>query len=55
MDLVSTICRRRHSSPRKEEAYRYWIRQYVLFHGKAHPGILGAVHVEELLNHLANA
>lgn len=55
MDLVSLICRRRHFSPRTEEAYRYWIHQYIVFHDRTHPGILNAVHVEEYLNCLANA
>lgn len=55
LDLVSIICRRRHFSPRTEEAYSYWIRQYVLFHGKTHPGILSAIHVEQFLNYLASS
>ncbi len=53
MDLVSTLCRRRHFSPRTEESYRYWIRHYIYFHDKCHPGALGAQEVEDFLNHLA--
>jgi site-specific recombinase XerD len=53
MDLVATLCRRRHYSPRTEESYRYWIRQYIYFHDKCHPGALGAQEVEAFLNHLA--
>ncbi|WP_018509358.1 integron integrase [Thiobacillus thioparus] len=53
MDLVATLCRRRHYSPRTEESYRYWIRQYIYFHDKCHPGALGAQDVEAFLNHLA--
>lgn len=47
------MCRRRHFSPRTEESYRYWIRQYIFFHGKRHPRELGAAEVEAFLNHLA--
>jgi len=53
MDLVATLCRRRHYSPRTEESYRYWIRHYIHFHDKCHPGALGAQEVEAFLNHLA--
>lgn len=53
MDMVSIVCRRRHYSPRTEDAYRFWIRQYIFFHGKQHPSTLGAKDVERFLNHLA--
>ena len=33
----SDLIRTRHNSYRTEEAYLYWIRQYILFHGKRHP------------------
>ena len=54
MELVSIVCRRRHYSPRTEESYRYWIRQYIFFHDKQHPDTLGATDVETFLNHLAS-
>lgn len=54
MELVSIVCRRRHYSPRTEESYRYWIRQYIFFHDKQHPDTLGATDVEIFLNHLAS-
>ncbi|NWG86128.1 MAG: integron integrase [Hydrogenophilaceae bacterium] len=53
MDLVSIVCRRRHFSPRTEESYRYWIKQFIYFHEKQHPNTLGAPEVESFLNHLA--
>src|SRR5207245_9565257 len=34
---VREAIRTRHLSPRTEEAYVFWIRRYVLFHGKRHP------------------
>lgn len=47
------VCRRRHFSRSTENAYRYWARQFVLFHGKRHPKELGPAEVEGFLNHLA--
>lgn len=50
---MSIVCRRRHYSPRTEEAYRHWTKRFVLFHGKVHPSTIGAKEVEAFLNHLA--
>ena len=47
------VCRRRHFSRNTETAYRYWARQFILFHGKRHPNEMGAADVEAFLNHLA--
>lgn len=43
----------RHYSYRTEEQYVFWVRRYVLFHGKRHPLELGAVEVEAFLSSLA--
>lgn len=40
-------------SRRTEEAYRFWIRHYVLFHGKQHPLVLGPGAVAPFINYLA--
>lgn len=53
MDQVHEVCRRRHLSPRTEEAYRYWNRQFIFFHGKRHPRELCEAEVAQFLNHLA--
>jgi integrase len=37
LDQITWCCRRRHYSPRTAEAYTYWARRYILFHGKRHP------------------
>lgn len=47
------MCRLRHLSPRTEEAYRHWIRRFILFHGKRHPSELGPDHVSAFLSPLA--
>ena len=31
----------RHYSPRTEEVYSYWIKEYILFHGKRRPSDMG--------------
>ena len=36
-----------------EETYVGWYRRYVLYHGRRHPGDLGAREVEEYLTYLA--
>lgn len=53
LEQVRLACQRRHYSPRTAEAYVYWVRDYVLFHGKRHPRELGAKDLEAWLNHLA--
>ncbi|HTH95665.1 MAG TPA: site-specific integrase [Rhodocyclaceae bacterium] len=53
LDQLSIVCRRRHFSPRTEEAYRYWVRQFIFFHNKQHPLTLEPLAVEQFLNHLA--
>ncbi len=52
---VREAIRTRHLSPRTEEAYVFWIRRYVLFHGKRHPAELGGAEVTRFLSHLAVA
>jgi integron integrase len=50
---VREAVRRRHYSPRTEEAYVHWIRRFIFFSGKRHPRGLGAAEVTAFLNHLA--
>jgi integron integrase len=53
MDQVSTVCRRRHFSPRTEEAYRFWIRKYIYFHKIRHPRDVGVEGIAPYINFLA--
>ena len=53
MDQVRSVIRVRHYSRRTEEAYTYWIRQFILFHDKRHPMEMGKVEVEGFLTWLA--
>jgi len=52
--LLRERIRFRHFSPRTEEAYVYWARRYVVYHGKRHPRELGADHMTAFLSALAN-
>ena len=49
LDRVRQAIRMRHYSRRTEEAYVYWIRRYIVFHGKKHPLDMGAVEISAFL------
>jgi integron integrase len=53
LEQLRIALRLRHYSPRTEEAYRSWVRRYILFHGKRHPRELGEAEVSAFLSHLA--
>jgi len=46
LDQVRGAIRARHYRRRTEEAYVYWIRKYILFHGKRHPREMGEAPVK---------
>jgi len=41
------------TSIRSENQYVFWIRRFILFHGKRHPREMGAPEVEAFLSDLA--
>lgn len=43
-----------HYSLRTEQAYLFWCRAYIRFHGLRHPRDMGAAEVEALLTHLTS-
>lgn len=53
LDRVREAVRTRHYSIRTEEAYVRWIREYIFFTGKRHPGELGVKEVSAFISHLA--
>jgi hypothetical protein len=53
LEEVRDLIRTRHYSYRTEETYLYWIRQYILFHGKQYPVEMGPAEVSQFLTHLA--
>jgi integron integrase len=53
LEKVRNAIRVRHDSIRTEEAYLFWVRRFILYHGKRHPTDLGASEVGAFLTHLA--
>jgi hypothetical protein len=49
----ATGSRRNTTSIRSESQYVFWIRRFILFHGKRHPCEMGAPEVEAFLSDLA--
>lgn len=54
LDQVRRCIRDKHYSLRTEEAYVYWIRWYIRFHGLKHPMDMGAAEVKAFLSCLTN-
>lgn len=53
LDQVREVIRFKHLSLRTEEAYVYWIKQFILFHNKTHPQTMGEKEIRQYLSHLA--
>jgi integron integrase len=53
LDQVRAAIRTKHYSPKTEEAYVGWARQFILFHGKRHPVEMGETELGQFLQHLA--
>lgn len=54
LDRMRAEIRLRHYSIRTEEAYVGWARRFILFHGKRHPGEMGAGEVRDFLSYMAS-
>ncbi len=53
LDLVRMTIRARHYSRRTEKTYIGWIRRFIYFNGKKHPGEMGEAEITAFLSHLA--
>jgi integron integrase len=53
LDDVRAAIARRGYSARTAEAYVYWVRRFILFHGKRHPREMGAEEVRAFLTAMA--
>jgi integron integrase len=53
LEALSTTIRRLHYSPRTEEAYVHWVREFIAFHHRRHPREMGAAEITAFLNDLA--
>ena len=55
LDQVRNKWRVKHYAIRTEVQYLYWIKRFILFHGKGHPKDMGAAQIEAFLTNLAVA
>lgn len=53
LDQVRDQMRLKHYSLRTEETYLFWIKRFILFHGKRHPSEMGEQEITAFLTHLA--
>jgi integron integrase len=53
LQAVRDAVRVRHYSMRTEEAYVFWVKRFILFHGKRHLLEMGEAEVAQFLTHLA--
>ena len=53
LDAVRDKIRFKHYGSSTERNYLFWIKQYIVFHGKKHPRELGKAEIEEFLTYLA--
>jgi len=53
LDQVQEVMRYHHYGLRTEQAYIYWIKQFIFFHNKRHPKEMGKAEIEHFLSHLA--
>ncbi len=51
--LDRATIRRNHYNIRTEEAYKNWIKRFILFHNKSYPLEMDERQIEQFLNHLA--
>lgn len=55
LESVRAMCSRLGYSDRTAAVYRYWIKQYILFHNKKHPRELGKPDIEAYLTWMASS
>jgi integrase len=53
LDQVRGKIRLKHYSIRTEKSYITWIKRYIIFHNRRHPGDMGVKEIEEYLTYLA--
>jgi hypothetical protein len=53
LDRVREAIRRRHYSLQTEKAYAHWIKRFIFFHKKRHPGEMGETEIGQFLSYLA--
>jgi len=54
LDQYRDALRVKHYSPRTEDTYTQWVRNFILFHNKRHPKEMGIPEIGQFLTHLAS-
>jgi integron integrase len=54
LEQVRDAIRLKHYSPRTEDTYTYWLREFILYHNKRHPREMGPHEINQFLVHLAS-
>lgn len=54
LDQYRDALRVKHYSPRTEDTYLQWVKNYILFHNKRHPKDMGIAEIGQFLAHLAS-
>src|SRR6266496_2884414 len=54
LDQVSQAIRTRHYSAKTEDSYVHWIKRFIFFHNKRHPGEMGEKEIAQFLSGLAS-
>lgn len=54
LDQAHDALRSKHYSYRTEQTYIDWMRRFILFHNKRHPGEMGAPEIQAFITHLAS-
>ncbi len=53
LELVRDAIRTRHYSLRTEDAYLYWVKRFIFFHGARNPQLFNENHINSFLTYLA--
>jgi len=53
LDVYRDALRVKHYSPRTEDTYVAWVKNFILFHNKRHPREMGVDEIGQFLTHLA--
>jgi len=54
LDQYRDVLRVKHYSPRTEDTYLSWVKNYILYHNKRHPSEMGVSEIGQFLTHLAS-
>ena len=52
IDQLRDQIRIKQYSPRTEKTYAHWVREFIIFHDKRHPGTMGVDEINQFITHL---